>query len=191
MRSSKTVFWISSRAGSFLIIEVALEFFLSIRNPNSSLLTVFLRSQLDSTLLLKFPAGKKVYIFMSTKLYVGNLSFSTSTQDLDQMFGEIGTVISSNIIEDRETGRSRGFAFVEMSSKEEAQSAITKLNGKEIDGRELTVNEAKPREDRGGGGGGGGRGGYGGGGGRGGSGGGGNRSGGGGGGYGGGGGSRW
>jgi cold-inducible RNA-binding protein len=121
---------------------------------------------------------------MSTKLYVGNLSFSTSIQDLEQMFGEIGTVQSANIIEDRETGRSRGFAFVEMSSKEEAQNAISTLNGKEIDGRELTVNEAKPREDRGGSGGGGGRGGYGGGGGR-----GGNR--GGGGGYGGGGGSRW
>ena len=119
---------------------------------------------------------------MSTKLYVGNLSFNTSTQDLDQMFGEVGTVLSSNIIEDRETGRSRGFAFVEMSSKEEAQNAITSLNGKEIDGRELTVNEAKPRENRAGGGGGG----YGGGGGRGGSGGGGGR-----GGYGGGGGSRW
>jgi RNA recognition motif-containing protein len=124
---------------------------------------------------------------MSTKLYVGNLSFNTSTQDLEQMFGEFGTVQSANIIEDRETGRSRGFAFVEMSSKEEGQSAIEALNGKEIDGRNLTVNEAKPREDRGGGGGsrGGGRGGYGGGGGR-----GGNR-GGGGGGYGGGGGSRW
>ncbi|MCU1288319.1 MAG: recognition motif protein [Acidobacteria bacterium] len=111
---------------------------------------------------------------MSTKLYVGNLSFNTSTQELEQMFGEIGTVESANIIEDRETGRSRGFAFVEMSSKEEAQNAISTLNGKEIDGRELTVNEAKPREDRGGGGGGrggfgggggGGRGGYGGGGG--------------------------
>jgi RNA recognition motif-containing protein len=118
---------------------------------------------------------------MSTKLYVGNLSFNTSTQDLDQIFGEVGTVLSSNIIEDRETGRSRGFAFVEMSSKEEAQNAISSLNGKEIDGRELTVNEAKPRENRTGGGGG-----YGGGGGRGGSGGGGGR-----GGYGGGGGSRW
>ena len=118
---------------------------------------------------------------MSMKLYVGNLSFSTSTQDLEALFGEIGTVQSANIIEDRETGRSRGFAFVEMSSKEEGQNAITQLNGKEIDGRELTVNEAKPREDRGGGGG---RGGYGGGGGR-----GGNRGGGGGGGYGGG--SRW
>ncbi len=86
------------------------------------------------------------------------------------MFAEFGTVQSTNIIEDRETGRSRGFAFVEMSSKEEAQKAIEALNGKEIDGRELTVNEAKPREDRGGGGGGGnrgggGRGGYGGGGG--------------------------
>ncbi len=96
---------------------------------------------------------------MSTKLYVGNLSFNTSTQELEQMFGEIGTVESANIIEDRETGRSRGFAFVEMSTKEEAQNAISTLNGKEIDGRELTVNEAKPREDRGGGGGGGNRGG--------------------------------
>jgi RNA recognition motif-containing protein len=123
---------------------------------------------------------------MSMKLYVGNLSFNTTQQDLEQLFGEIGTVESTNIIEDRDTGRSRGFAFVEMSSKEEGQNAIAQLNGKEIDGRSLTVNEAKPREDRGGSGGGG-RGGYGGGGGRGG--GGGNR--GGGGGYGGGGGSRW
>lgn len=121
------------------------------------------------------------------KLYVGNLSFSTSTQDLEQMFGELGTVESTNIIEDRETGRSRGFGFIEMSSKEEGMNAIAALNGKEIDGRSLTVNEAKPREDRGSGGGGG-RGGFGGGGNRGG--GGGNRGGGGGrGGYGGG--SRW
>ena len=102
---------------------------------------------------------------MSMKLYVGNLSFNTSTQDLEKMFSEIGTVESTNIIEDRETGRSRGFAFVEMSSKEEGQNAISTLNGKEIDGREMLVNEAKPREDRGGGGnnrggGGGGRGGY-------------------------------
>ena len=104
------------------------------------------------------------------------------------MFGKVGTVLSSNIIEDRETGRSRGFAFVEMSSNEEAQNAIASLNGTEVNGRELLVNEAKPRENSGGGGG---RGGYGGGGGgnRGGGGGrGGNR--GGGGGYGGGG-SRW
>jgi RNA recognition motif-containing protein len=132
---------------------------------------------------------------MSTKIYVGNLSFNTSTQDLEDMFGEFGTVQSTNIIEDRETGRSRGFAFVEMSSNEEAQAAIAALNGKDMDGRSLTVNEAKPREEGGGRGGsrggGGGRGGYGGGGGnRGGGGGGGNRGGGGGGGYGGGG-SRW
>ncbi len=100
------------------------------------------------------------------KLYVGNLSFNTSTSDLEQLFGEIGTVESTNIIEDRETGRSRGFGFVEMSSKEEGENAIATLNGKEIDGRELKVNEAKPQESRsGGGGGGGGRGGYGGGGG--------------------------
>src|SRR3954452_14064366 len=110
---------------------------------------------------------------MSTKLYVGNLSFNTSENDLQTMFGESGTVQSVNIIEDRETGRSRGFGFVEMSSKEEANAAIASLDGKEIDGRSLKVNEAKPREDRGGsggkgggygGGGGGGRGGYGGGG---------------------------
>ena len=98
---------------------------------------------------------------MSTKLYVGNLSFNTTTQDLETMFGEAGTVQSANIIEDRETGRSRGFAFVEMSSAEEAKAAISSFDGKEIDGRNLKVNEAKPREDRGGNGGGGG-GGYGG-----------------------------
>lgn len=100
---------------------------------------------------------------MSAKLYVGNLSFNTSTQDLEQMFGEFGTVQSTNIIEDRETGRSRGFGFVEMSSKSEGEAAIASLNGKEIDGRNLTVNEAKPRETGGGGNRGGGRGGYGGG----------------------------
>jgi RNA recognition motif-containing protein len=125
------------------------------------------------------------------KLYVGNLSFNTSNQDLNDLFGAIGTVESANIIEDRETGRSRGFGFVEMASQAEGENAIAQLNGKEVDGRELKVNEAKPQESRGGGGGG--RGGYGGGGGggnRGGGGGGGNRSGGGGGGYGGGGG-RW
>ena len=75
------------------------------------------------------------------------------------MFGKVGTVLSSNIIEDRETGRSRGFAFVEMSSKEEAQNAISSLNGTEVDGREMLVNEAKPRENNNGGGN---RGGYGG-----------------------------
>lgn len=101
---------------------------------------------------------------MSTKLYVGNLSFNTTDQDLEEVFGEIGTVESTNIIADRDTGRSRGFAFVEMSTSEEAQNAISELDGKEVDGRQLKVNEAKPRENRGGGGGGG-RGGYGGGGG--------------------------
>lgn len=101
---------------------------------------------------------------MSTKLYVGNLSFSTSTQNLEDLFSPFGTVQSVNIIEDRETGRSRGFGFVEMSSSEEAQNAISSLNGKETDGRSLTVNEAKPREDRGNGGGGNRGGGYGGGG---------------------------
>jgi len=131
-------------------------------------------------------------IIRNMKLYVGNLSFSTTNYDLEELFGQVGTVESANVVEDRETGRSRGFGFVEMSSKEEGESAIDQFNGKEINGRELKVNEAKPREDRGGGGGGG-RGGYGGGGGgRGGGGRGGNRGGGGGGGgYGGGGGSRW
>ena len=90
---------------------------------------------------------------MSTKLYVGNLSFNTSNQDLQELFAGAGTVESTNIIEDRETGRSRGFGFVEMSSSEEAQNAISQFNGKEIDGRSLNVNEAKPREDRGGNGG--------------------------------------
>jgi len=115
---------------------------------------------------------------MSMKLYVGNLAFSTSSQDLQELFAQAGTVESANVIEDRDTGRSRGFGFVEMASKEEGEAAIAQFNGKEINGRALNVNEAKPRENRGGGGGGG-RGGFGGGGGRGGY--GGNRGGGGGG----------
>jgi len=97
------------------------------------------------------------------KLYVGNLSFGTTGYDLEELFGQVGTVQSANVVEDRETGRSRGFGFVEMSSKEEGENAIQEFNGKEFDGRSLTVNEAKPRENSGGGGGG--RGGYGGGGG--------------------------
>ncbi|MEZ5347220.1 MAG: RNA-binding protein [Pyrinomonadaceae bacterium] len=96
---------------------------------------------------------------MSTKLYVGNLSFHSTDQDLEEFFGEVGTVESTNIITDRDTGRSRGFAFVEMSTPEEAQNAISELDGKELDGRQLKINEAKPRENRGAGGG---RGGYGG-----------------------------
>src|SRR3954465_6414609 len=104
---------------------------------------------------------------MSMKLYVGNLSFQTSSDDLQELFAQAGTVESASVVEDRDTGRSRGFGFVEMSSKEGGEAAIQQLNGKEVGGRALTVNEAKPREDRGGsrgGGGGGGRGGYGGGG---------------------------
>jgi RNA recognition motif-containing protein len=98
------------------------------------------------------------------KLYVGNLAFQTSSEDLQQLFAQAGTVQSASVIEDRDTGRSRGFAFVEMASKEEGESAIAQFNGKEFNGRNLTVNEARPREDRGGNrGGGGGRGGYGGG----------------------------
>lgn len=104
---------------------------------------------------------------MSMKLYVGNLSFQTSSDDLQEMFAQAGTVESASVVEDRETGRSRGFGFIEMSTSEEGKAAIEQFNGKEVNGRNLTVNEAKPREDRGGrgGGGGGGRGGYGGGGG--------------------------
>src|SRR5687767_11688490 len=92
---------------------------------------------------------------MSTKLYVGNLAFQTTSQELQQLFGQAGTVESASVVEDRDTGRSRGFAFVEMSTKEEAASAIEQFNGKEVGGRALKVNEAKPRENRGGGGGGG------------------------------------
>ena len=86
---------------------------------------------------------------MSMKLYVGNLAFQTSSNELQELFAQAGTVESANVVEDRDTGRSRGFGFVEMSSKEEGQAAITQFNGKEINGRALTVNEAKPREDRG------------------------------------------
>ncbi len=100
---------------------------------------------------------------MSMKLYVGNLAFATSSQDLQELFAQAGTVESASVVEDRETGRSRGFGFVEMSSKEEGAAAISQFNGKEVNGRALNVNEAKPREPRSGGGGGGGRGGFGGG----------------------------
>jgi cold-inducible RNA-binding protein len=104
---------------------------------------------------------------MSTKLYVGNLSFRTTSEDLREAFAQAGNVESASVIEDRETGRSRGFGFVEMATPEEAAAAIELLNGKDLGGRNLTVNEAKPKTDRGGGGGrGGSRGGYGGGGGR-------------------------
>ena len=89
---------------------------------------------------------------MSMKLYVGNLEFQTSSDDLQQLFAQAGTVESAAVVEDRETGRSRGFGFVEMSTKEEGNAAIQKFNGQDMGGRALNVNEAKPREDRGGGG---------------------------------------
>ncbi|BDI33680.1 hypothetical protein CCAX7_57310 [Capsulimonas corticalis] len=123
---------------------------------------------------------------MTTKLYVGNLSYQTKDQDLNQLFAEVGNVASAQVITDRYTGESRGFGFVEMATEDEAQQAIASMNGRSVDGRSLTVNESKPREDRGGSGGGsrgGSGGGYGGGGGR--------SSGGSGGGYGGGGGNRY
>ena len=88
---------------------------------------------------------------MSMKLYVGNLSFQTSSNDLQELFAQAGTVESASVVEDRDTGRSRGFGFVEMSSKEEGQAAIAQFNGKDLNGRNLTVNEARPREERGGG----------------------------------------
>src|SRR3954463_15634759 len=102
---------------------------------------------------------------MGSKLYVGNLSYNVTSSDLEQLFGQHGTVQSAEVISDRATGRSKGFGFVQMGSDDEAQAAIAAINGIEHDGRNLTVNEAKPREDRprGGGGGGGGYGGGGGG----------------------------
>lgn len=104
---------------------------------------------------------------MGKKLYVGNLAYTVTNGDLEQMFGAHGTVQSAQVIMDRDTGRSKGFGFVEMGNDSEAQKAIQEMNGKDSGGRSLTVNEAKPKTEGGGrGGSGGGRGGYGGGGGR-------------------------
>ncbi|MGZ8219980.1 RNA recognition motif domain-containing protein [Methylomagnum sp.] len=104
---------------------------------------------------------------MSKKLYVGNLSYTVGDRELEALFATHGAVASANVIIDRETGRSKGFGFVEMSTPQQAQAAISALHGKDVDGRSLTVNEARPREERSGGGGGfgggGGRGGFGGG----------------------------
>jgi RNA recognition motif-containing protein len=102
---------------------------------------------------------------MGKKLYVGNLPYSVADSDLQELFSAHGTVQSAQVIMDRDTGRSKGFGFVEMGSDQEAQAAVAAMNGYELDGRPLTVNEARPKEGGGGGRGGGGRGGYGGGGG--------------------------
>jgi len=85
---------------------------------------------------------------MGTKIYVGNMSFDMDNMSLDEMFKPYGSVVSAQVIMDRDSGRSKGFGFVEMGSESEAQAAISALNGKEVNGRALTVNEAKPREDR-------------------------------------------
>ena len=92
--------------------------------------------------------------FMGTKLFVGNVSFDVTENDLEDLFGQAGVVRSVNIMQDRATGRSRGFAFVEMAAEEDAKKAISIFNGKDLKGRALTVNEARPREERPGGGGG-------------------------------------
>ena len=100
---------------------------------------------------------------MSKRIYVGNLSYQTTESDLSNLFEQVGQVESVNIITDRDTGRSKGFGFVEMATDQEAQAAIAAVNGKDLNGRALTVNEARPREERGGGRGSSGRGGAGGG----------------------------
>jgi RNA recognition motif-containing protein len=111
-----------------------------------------LRPATVSTKFIRFaasvhPQRGKGYL-MSKKLYVGNLAFQTTSEDLQELFAQAGTVQSANVVEDRDTGRSRGFAFVEMSTNAEAAAAIDQFNGKEIGGRALKVNEAKPREPR-------------------------------------------
>jgi RNA recognition motif-containing protein len=85
---------------------------------------------------------------MASKLYVGNLSYNTTNADLETLCAPHGTVQSAEVIQDRETGRSKGFGFVQMGSDDDAQAVITALNGRDVDGRALTVNEAKPRADR-------------------------------------------
>jgi cold-inducible RNA-binding protein len=135
-----------SRAGSFQLVEVA-----QFEHSNARFFARFRfveAHQLPKLLFLLL--NRRRYKNMSMKLYVGNLSFQTTSEDLQQLFSQAGTVASANVIEDRETGRSRGFGFVEMSSTEEGNAAIQQFNGHEVGGRALNVNEAKPREDRGG-----------------------------------------
>jgi RNA recognition motif-containing protein len=103
----------------------------------------------DIALLQNIPETNEGRKIMAMKLYVGNLSWNTTNQDLIELFNGVGPVTSANIIEDRETGRSRGFGFVEMENQSDGENAIAQLHGKEIDGRELKVNEAKPQGDGG------------------------------------------
>jgi cold-inducible RNA-binding protein len=138
----------------FNISEAAL---LRASEPDPSNATVR-RSQIRFAASFLFPIGER-YLSMGKKLYVGNLAFQTTSQDLQALFAQAGTVESASVIEDRDTGRSKGFAFVEMSTDEEAASAIDQFNGKEVAGRALKVNEARPRENSGRGFGGGNRGG--------------------------------
>ena len=148
----------SSRAGLFQTLEAAL---LRASEPGPSNANRFAEANPIRSFFFT-PKGER-YICMSTKLYVGNLSFQTTSADLQELFGQAGTVQSASVVEDRDTGRSRGFAFVEMSTDDEAAAAIEQFNGKDMGGRALKVNEAKPRESRNGSGGrnfGGNRGGY-------------------------------
>jgi RNA recognition motif-containing protein len=127
-------------------------FFKSIRTRYFETLP-FAEVKSDSQLLFAPKQGKE-FLYMAKKLYVGNLAFQTTSQDLQELFAQAGTVESAQVIEDRDTGQSKGFAFVEMPSEAEAASAIEQFNGKEVGGRMLKVNEARPRENRSGGGGG-------------------------------------
>jgi cold-inducible RNA-binding protein len=108
----------------------------------------FLLTRQGRSLPVRNPTGGKGKKLMSMKLYVGNLSFETSSNELQTLFAQAGTVESVSLIEDRETGRSRGFGFVEMSTSDEGAAAIQKFDGQEVGGRALKVNAAKPRENR-------------------------------------------
>jgi len=115
---------------------------------NMSTMGLLLTRKGRSLLEVRNPKQGKGKKLMSMKLYVGNLSFGTSSNDLQTLFAQTGTVESVSVIEDRETGRSRGFGFIEMATKEEGAAAIQKFNGQELGGRTLKVNEAKQRENR-------------------------------------------